>query len=201
MNLKREVNFKYSYIKDLPKKFKNRLKKQIVVLLSMNLIKMQAKKTLKVVDFICIFALFYLFFFLGKESFSISAISHINILKAISWLNGEMDWLGANIPYSTVNLPGPFFYFLLFPPLVFHDPYTSLIFYVIAWLSFTFTIAFYFVKKITKNNLSPLLFLIMLLSSSFFREKLLTLHLNSLFSIFFHLVLMICLFEWKIKKK
>ena len=118
----------------------------------------------------------------------------------MDWLNNNPFWPGPGIPYFTGNLPGPFFYFLLIPPLLLNNPYLSLILYTLAWLSLTFTIAFYFVKKITKTNLSPVLFLVLLWTSHFFCEIFLSLQLNSLFSVMFHLGLMICLFEWKEKK-
>ena len=114
----------------------------------------------------------------------------------MSWISGSPYWPGSGIPYMEGNLPGPFFYLLLIPSLTFNTPYTSLILYTMIWLSLTFTISFYFVKQITRNSSSPLLFLILLLTSDIFRN-LLSLPLNNLFSIVFHLALMICLFRWR----
>ena len=159
------------------------------------------KKLTNIIYFLSIFFAFYLIFYLGKDSFNVHSISHINILKALDWLNGNPDWLGPHIPHSIGNLPGPFFYFLIIPPLLLNNPYTSLILYLIGWLSLTFTVAFYFVKKITKDSLSPFLFLILILTSYFFRETLLYIQLNNLFSILFHLILMIYLTQWRKEKK
>ena len=149
---------------------------------------------------IIIFALFYFVFYLKKDTFYITTLSHIDILTAMDWLNGRFNWLGPQIPYQTGNLPGPFFYFLIMPPLLLKDPYTSLILYTIAWLSLTFTVAFYFIKNITKNEFSPVLFLILLLTSHFFIEDIVSLPLNNLFSILFHLAILIGLFKWQEKK-
>ena len=158
------------------------------------------KLIINILNPIIIFAIFYLIFYLKKDDFYITTLSHIDILTAMDWLKGQFNWLGPQIPYQTGNLPGPFFYFLIIPPLLLKEPYTFLILYTIAWLSLTFTSAFYFVKNITKNQFSPVLFLILLLTSNFFIEYIMFLPLNNLFSILFHLVIMISLFKWQEKK-
>ena len=158
------------------------------------------KKTANAIQCLSVFAVFYLIFYLKKDGFYIYSLSHSEILKAMDWLSGNPFWPGPRLLFKDGALPGPFFYFLLIPPLLFNKAYPAIILYLTGWLSLTFTAAFYFVKKITKERLSPLLFLTLLFTSVFFRKELPYLYLNSLFSIIFHLAAAICLFEFRKKR-
>lgn len=163
----------------------------------------QVKKYLQPIAlFLSVFSFwFLLFYFQLEENLTVSIQSHKQILKAFGWLNGAPGWLGPELPYSGGNLTGPFFYFLLLPPLLFKTSYTAVIIWLLSWLSLTYTVAFFFIKSATKHILSPPLFLMLLVSSPLLIGNLFYYDWNNLFSLFFHLALLICLYEWRLKKR
>lgn len=163
----------------------------------------QVKKYLQPIAlFLSVFSFwFLLFYFQVEEELVVSIHSHKQLLKAFGWLNSAPGWLGPELPYNGGNLTGPFFYFLLLPPLLFKNPYTASIIWLLSWLSLTYTAAFLFMRSATKNILSAPLFLILLVSSPLLMENLLHYDWNNLFSLFFHLVLLICLYKWRLKKR
>lgn len=164
----------------------------------------QVKKYLKPTAlFLSVFFFwFFLFYFQLEENLAVSIYSHKQILKAFGWLNGVPEWLGPELLVSGGTLTGPFFYFLLLPPLFFNSPYTAAIIWLISWLSLTYTIAFLFIRDITKNIFSAPLFLVLIAGSPVLLGGILDYYdWNSLFSIFFHLILLICLYKWKLKKQ
>ena len=147
----------------------------------------------------CIFSLTFLFFYvhsLYDISWDIWTVRDIQ--RAIGWLEGRFHWPGPELSGGN-NLPGPFFYFLLLPPLLFgSDVYSQSLLWHITWLSLTYTVAFYFLTKIVRHKESLLIFLFVLLAamgSPIWQS----LHYawNPSFSIMFHLLVLMSLYSWK----
>ena len=121
-----------------------------------------------------------------------------DIMRAQAWLRGEFYWPGPEMSGGS-NLPGPFFYFLLFPPLIGGgDIYTQSLLWYISWLSLTWTVAFSFLSKIVKHKESRLIFLIIFLfaiGNPLFMP--LEFAWNPGFAILFHLLALIGLYYWR----
>jgi len=163
-------------------------------------------KNKEAIDIYISLSVFFLIFtalYFNKDIINVFIISHNSILTAIDWLNGKFFWPGPEIPYEKHYLPGPLMYFLLMPPLLISKtPYSSSIIWLIIWLSMTFTVAFSFVKTICKDHLSPLLFLILIFTSPFlFHELLAYSYWNNIYSLFFHMLVLFCLYNWQDQKK
>ena len=149
-----------------------------------------------------IFLVFFIVFYIRKDIISVSVISHDQILKALDWLKGDFFWFGPEVPYQKHYLPGPLMYFLLMPPLILSkDPHINSIVWLIIWISMTLTLAFSFLQKICKENLSLFLFVCLILTSDFLFDEFLYLPWNAIFSLFFHLLILICLYNWVEKEK
>ena len=74
---------------------------------------------LQSMDLFCIFIFaFLLFHFSVKNALYLDIFTSRDILRAIGWLEGKPYWPGPEMSAGN-NLPGPFFYFLLFPALLF----------------------------------------------------------------------------------
>lgn len=124
----------------------------------------------------------------------------LDIFRALNWLNDAFYWPGTEMSAGG-NLPGPFFCFLLFPPLQPGDNiYSQSILWLIIRLALTWTIAFYFLSKITTHKESRLAFLCAFsLRAKIFQP--LNWAWNSGFSILFHILALMNLYNWAEKQK
>ena len=159
---------------------------------------LKKEKIVNIGIFLTSFLLFFTALYSKKEIINISVISHDQMTTAMEWLKGNFLWLGPEAPYAKQHLPGPLMYFLLFPPLLISKtPYASSIVWLIAWISMTFATTLVFIKTICKNTLSPLLFLLFIFNSPFLFHYLLEDLWQNIFSIFFHLLVLISFYNWK----
>ena len=124
--------------------------------------------------------------------------SERDISRAIGWLKGHFYWPGPEM-IAGDNLPGPFFYFLLFPAfLLGEDTYSQVALWTIIWQALTYTVAFSFTQKITSHKESLLIFLITFLLSRnihYYSEL-----LNPEFAVMFHVLALIGLYYWREKR-
>ena len=145
------------------------------------------------------FCLTFLFFYLyAKRWIYLDIFTFRDIQRALGWLEGNPYWLGAEMSGGN-HLPGPFFYFLLFPPLMAGgDIYSHSVLWYLSWLTLTYTAAFYFVSKITIHKESALIFL-----GIFSAVVGLTIHhplhfaWNSGFAILFHVLSTVYLYYYR----
>ena len=92
--------------------------------------------------------------------------------------------------------------FLLAPALLLSStPYASTLLWVLIWLSLTYAIAAVFIKSICQDSLSFSLFILLLLTSPFLSSSVLTLAWNRVFSLLFHLLILIFSYHWIEKQK
>ena len=148
---------------------------------------------------LCMFSFTFLLFYLYTKHFVYWDIfTARDIMRAQGWLEGRFHWPGPEMSGGT-NLPGPFFYFLLFPPLMFGDNiYSQSLLWYVSWLALTYTVAFSFIEKITKHKESLLIFLVSLvvsIGSPMFRP--LFFAWNPGFSILFHVLALMGLYHWR----
>ena len=146
----------------------------------------------------------FVFFILAFISFYISysfawvIFSERDISRAIDWLNGNFYWPGPEMSGGN-NLPGPFFYFLLFPAFSIGDNiYSQVALWTVIWQALTYTVAFAFIKSILSHKESLLFFLIpfILNIDSFNYSQI----LNPEFAVLFHVLTLIGLYYWKEKR-
>lgn len=125
-----------------------------------------------------------------------------DIQRALNWLHGNPYWPGSELSTGG-NLSGPFFYFLLIPPLIFGENiYSQSLIWFITWLSLSWTLAFYFAGKIFKHKESLLIFIMFLLScagSSLYFP--LSLSWNPAFAMTFHVLALMVLYYWREEQK
>ena len=151
-------------------------------------------------NLLCLFSFTLLLFYLyTKYFFTWDIFTSRDLMRAQDWLNGRFHWPGPEMSGGN-NLPGPFFYFLLFPAFIFGEEsiYSRGLIWHVIWLSLTYTVAFSFIDKITKHKESRLLFLIFFISSigiPIFGP--LTFAWNASFSILFHTLAFIGLYYWR----
>ena len=158
---------------------------------------------LKWSNYFLVFSLSLFFCTLYKENFFYWDIfSARDVLRASAWLGGQFHWPGPELSGGN-NLPGPFFYFLLFPPLFFGDNiYSQSFLWLIIWLSLTYTVAFSFVSKITVHKESLLIFFIVFIASLNSRfVPSLEQYWNPSFAIMFHILALMGLYYWTEKNK
>ena len=145
--------------------------------------------------FLFTFLLFYLYikYFVHWDTFTSR-----DIMRAQGWLNGQFYLPGPEMNGGG-NLPGPFFYFLLFPPLLFGDDiYSYSLLWYVSWFALTYTMAFYFAAGIIKHKESLLVFLIIFIAAiGYPLFSPLSFAWNPGFSIFFHILAVIGLYHWK----
>lgn len=144
------------------------------------------------------FLVFLIFHFQFNAWWVFDIFTERDIQRALGWLNGRFYWPGPEMSYG-FNLPGPFFYFLLFPPLIFGDNiYSQSLIWHITWLSLTYTIAFHFAGKIYRYKESLLIF-IMFFISCIGQSLFMTLGFawNPSFALMFHVLAVITLYYWK----
>ena len=97
------------------------------------------------------------------------------------------------------NLPGPFFYFLLFPAfLMGENTYSQTVLWTIVWSTLVYTVAFVFISKIISHKESLLIFLIVfILNIHALCDSVL---LNPEFAVMFHVLALIGLYYWREKR-
>ena len=147
----------------------------------------------------CIFCLaFLLFYFRIEQSIYWDTFTSRDIFRASGWLKGQFYWPGPEMSGGN-NLPGPFFYFLLFPSLIFGNSiYSQSILWFIAWLALTYTLAAFFLGKVISHKESFVVFLILFISSmgnGLFRP--IIFGWNAGFSILFHILSISFLYYWR----
>ena len=151
----------------------------------------------------CFFLLVFFFFYIKiNEHIFLDVFTQRDIQRAFNWLNGHPYWPGPEMSTGG-NLPGPFFYFLLIPPLVFGENiYHQSLIWFITWLALSWTMVFYFAIKIFKHEESLLIFIMFLLScvgySLYFP---LFYPWNPAFAMMFHILALITLYYWRENKK
>ena len=151
----------------------------------------------------CFFLLMFFFFYMKiNEYIFFDIFTQRDIQRAFDWLNGHPYWPGPEMSTGD-NLPGPFFYFLLIPPLIFGENiYHQSLIWFITWLALSWTMAFYFALKIFKHEESLLIFIMFLLScvgySLYFP---LSYPWNPAFAMTFHVLALITLYYWKEEQK
>ena len=142
------------------------------------------------------FILAFVFFYF-RCSFSWSIFSERDISRAVGWLEGNFYWPGPEMS-SGNNLPGPFFYFLLFPAiLIGENTYSQVALWTITWFALTYTLAFFFISKITSHKESLLIFLITFISCKIPVSSDI---LNPEFAIIFHILALMGLYYWREKR-
>ena len=155
---------------------------------------------LKRINLCCVFILVFIYSYLNIENkwFSLDIFTNRDILRALGWLNGVPHWPGPEMSAGG-NLPGPFFYFLLFPPLLFGgNIYSHCVLWLVTWFSLTWTLVFHFVSKITVCRESLLIFLgafIAVLGPTVFYP--LAFAWNACFSIMFHVLTLMGWYFWR----
>ena len=151
--------------------------------------------------FIFFVIVFLIFRFQTNEYLYIDIFTQRDILRALGWLKGNFHWPGPEMS-SGGNLPGPFFYFLLFPPLLFGESiYSQSLIWLVTWLSLTWTMAFCFASKFCKHKESLVIFLMFFISSigdSLFLPTCFA--WNAAFAIIFHILAIISLYYWILEK-
>ena len=154
---------------------------------------------LKWINLICIFSLSFLFFYLfTQHSVYWDIFTSRDIQRAFGWLKGRIHWPGPEMVRGN-NLPGPFFYFLLFPLKLFgENTYSHGILWLIIWLSLTYTIAFSFLSKIIRHKESLLIFLgLFYAAGGNLFHSLKFIAWNPAFAIMFHVLAIMTLYFWR----
>ena len=145
------------------------------------------------------FLLAFLFFYLHiEEKLYWDIFSTRDLQRALAWMKGQFHWPGPEMSAGN-NLPGPFFYFLLMPPLLFPGGiYSNSVLWFTAWLALTYTLIFYFVEKTTKHKESLFIFLILFITSmgySLFEPF--NFGRNAGFAVLFHILALMGLYNYK----
>ena len=158
---------------------------------------------LKWANLIWFFLFVFLIFYFYSERFIFWTIfTQKGILRSIGWLEGQPYWPG---PEMTIggSLPGPFFYFLLFPALIFgNNPYSQTILWCMTWISLTYSAAFYFATKVYSHRTSLVIFLscfIGMLGFGIFQP--LSYSHSAGFAVLFHTLALISLYQWRATSK
>ena len=143
------------------------------------------------------FVLAFLIFYVNC-SFSWSIFSERDISRARGWLEGNFYWPGPEMTGGN-NLPGPFFYFLLFPAILIGDnTYSQVALWTMIWFALTYTVAFFFISKITSHKESLLIFLVTFTLSIHTTNY--SAMLNPEFAVLFHVLTLIGLYYWREKR-
>ncbi|MDE0091826.1 MAG: hypothetical protein OXN83_00905, partial [Oligoflexia bacterium] len=159
----------------------------------------QKLNLLEWLNLFCVFAFVFLIFYLFRADYtSFDIYTERDIQRAMGWLAGKWHWPGPEMTTGS-SLPGPLFYFLLFPPLIFGESAhsQSLIWHYL-WLSLTYTTAFHFASRIIQHKDSLFLFILFLISiigGSLFQP--LEYAWNASFAVLFHLLAIINLYYWR----
>ena len=149
------------------------------------------------VQLIAFFTLSFIIFYIGS-SFSWAVFSERDISRAGAWLEGHFYWLGPEMTGGN-SLPGPFFYFLLFPAfLMGGNTYSQVALWTIIWFALTYTVAFFFISKIVSHKESLLIFLITFTLNT--QTTNYSVLLNPEFAVMFHVLSLIGLYYWREKR-
>ena len=150
----------------------------------------------KAVSIISFFIFSFLFFYISM-AFEWSAFSERDISRAKDWLNGSFYWPGPEMSGGS-NLPGPFFYFLLFPAVLGDNTYSQVALWTILWFSLIYTLAFFFLSKIISHKESLLVFLIIFTATQ--SRCCSSNMINPEFAVMFHMLSLITLYYWREKR-
>ena len=151
----------------------------------------------KAVSVISFFIFSFLFSYINI-TFDWSSFTERDISRAKAWLNGSFYWPGPEMSGGS-NLPGPFFYFLLFPAILMGDnTYSQAALWTILWFSLVYTLAFFFLSKIISHKESLLVFLITFTATQ--NRYIHSYMLNPEFAVMFHLLALITLYYWREKR-
>ena len=150
----------------------------------------------QVFQIIAFFTLAFIIFY--NLSIEWSVFSERDISRAKGWLEGNFHWPGPEMSGGN-NLPGPFFYFLLLPAMLFGENiYSQTALWTITWFALTYTAAFFFLSKITSHKESVLIFLVTFILTIFRYNN--SFMLNPEFAIMFHVLALIGLYYWREKR-
>ena len=152
---------------------------------------------------ISVFLLTFCIFYLCVEKhLPLDIFTARDISRALGWLEGSPYWPGPDMSAGN-HLPGPFFYFLLFPPLMFGgNIYSQSVLWLVSWFALTYTAAFYFIVKLAKHKESRLIFLSVFIAAvgqTIFAP--LGFAWNSGFSIIFHVLALMNMYFWRESNK
>ena len=157
--------------------------------------------TLKILNLVCFFSLVFSLFYIATylyDNLYLEIFTDRDIKRALGWLKGDFYLPGPEM-YAGSWLPGPFFYFLLFPPLLFGGSiYSKFLIWRIAWLALSYTVAFHFAGQICKHKQSLFIFIMFLIACigpSLFTPILLA--SNPAFAIMFHILAVMALYTWR----
>ena len=144
------------------------------------------------------FLAFFIAFYIKKDQIDVRNLSYYQLKTAMNLINGDLFWPGPEAPWLRHYFPGPLMSFLLAPPLLLSStPYSSSLIWMIVWLSMTYSIAVIFIKSICKDSSSAFFLFLLLLTSPFLSSTILHLEWNRVFSLLFHLLLLIFTYRWK----
>ena len=168
---------------------------------SKRLIPLSKTTFLKVLSLIFFFSLVLSLFYIISytyENLYLNIYTERDIKKALSWLKGDFHLLGPAM-HPKGSVPGPFFYFLLFPPLLLGgNIYSKLLVWRMVWLALSYTTAFYFTRKICKHKESLFIFLMFLaacIGPSLFTPIFFA--FNPSFAVMFHILAVMALYTWR----
>ena len=157
--------------------------------------------TLKILNLVCFFFLVFSLFYITTYTYDnlyLDIFTERDIRRALGWLKGDFYLPGPEM-YAGSWLPGPFFYFLLFPPLLFGgNIYSKFLIWRIIWLALSYTVAFHFAGQICKHKESLFIFLMFLtacIGPSLFTPIFLA--SNPAFAIIFHILAVMALYTWR----
>ena len=133
---------------------------------------------------------FLLILYVGEIHLYMDVFSQRDMLRSLGWLKGDFHWPGPEMSQGGA-LPGPFFYFLLAPPLLFgKNIFIQSFVWRAIWIALSWTAIFRFAeKKIFKHKESLLIFFMFFIScigSSLFFP--LTFASNPCFALLFHVL-------------
>ena len=150
-----------------------------------------------IISTICFFVLSFLVFYIDMD-FYYRVFSERDISRSKAWLDGNFYWPGPEMSGGS-NLPGPFFYFLLFPAVLMGDnTYSQVALWTILWFSLIYTLAFFFLSKIVSHKESLVVFLVTFIASKYTIDY--TTDLNPEFAVMFHVLALITLYCWREKR-
>ena len=141
---------------------------------------------------------FFVFYLQVEQKLYWDIFSARDLQRAMGWMKGQFYWPGPEMTAGN-NLPGPLFYFLLMPSLLFPgNAYSNSILWFTGWLALTYTLVFYFVEKTTKHKESIFIFLILFIASmGYSLLEPFKFGLNAGFAVLFHILALMGLYNYK----
>ena len=161
---------------------------QSIPLISKNILKNSV--ILSWANILCFFCFsFFLILYAGENYLYMDIFSQRDMFRSLKWLKGDFHWSGPEMSQGG-TLPGPFFYFLLFPPLLFgKNIFIQSFIYRSAWIALSWATTFHFARKILRHKESLIIFLLFFISCigpSLFWP--LTFAINPCFALIFHIL-------------